>query len=384
MIKNIRKEIDIIYDKVVGYRRFLHQNPELGFNLEKTCKFVSETLLSFGIEPIKCGVNGIVCYIGSSNDDCILLRADMDALNVKEEVEITYKSTNDYMHACAHDMHTAMLLGAAYILKKYESKLKRKVKLLFQPAEEILAGAKEMVENGVLDGVSEAYMIHVLSLKDLETGKVIIGNEGVAAPSSDFFEIIVEGKSSHGAMPEKGVDPIMIASYIVTCLNEIVARETGFNERAVITIGSFNSGNSNNVIPDKAILKGSFRCFDEKIREFIKRRISELTEKISDVFNGRGTVNFTNGCPCLINNKDLREKTRKILIDNNVNIIELIEGERSSGSEDFSYISQKVPSLLVGIVSNGDYPLHSSKVVFDEEVLKEGMLIYLLLGFENK
>ena len=383
----IYKEIDNIYNEVVSIRRYLHENPEVGFEVPNTIKYIKEKLIEFGINPMSCGT-GIIAYIGFG-DKTILFRSDIDALEMKEDTSLEFKSKNNCMHACGHDLHCAILLGVSKILKKYEDKLTKKVKLMFQPAEEILSGAKEMISYGVLDDVVEAYTIHVLSASSYETGTIILPKIEVSAPSSDFFEIILKGKKTHGAMPEKGCDVIIPASHVVLALDSLQSKEKSISEEALITISSINAGKTYNVISDKVTIKGSMRTFNEEIRNKFKTRIKEIVDGINKSFRCDGKVDYVSGCPTLINSPELFEKVCNILNKKYQKNIIVNNSEKSSGSEDFSYISKEVPALLIalsaGSVSSGyKYPLHNPKVVFDEEALKHGMEILLLIAFNRQ
>ena len=386
------KEAENNFEYMKKVRTYLHQHPEIGFELKETTDFVLSELKNMGYTPKKCGKSGIVATIGDESKKAILLRCDMDGLSIKEESDINYPSKNGNMHACGHDMHTAMLLGCAKILKKYEKDLKGLVKLMFQPAEEILEGSLDMIESGALENpsVDVAIMVHVMTNVPFKCGTVIVSPEGVTAPASQFFTITVKGKGTHGSMPDKGVDPITIASYIVIALQELKTRELAISDSAMITFGSFNGGVSSNVIPDTVVLKGTFRAFDDDVQMFIKRRLQEISENIAFAFRGDADVLLESGCPTLLNNEKLslsvNEYMEDILGKDMVFSAENMKGEKSSGSEDFSYISHKVPSLMVAISAGErdegyDYPLHPSKVKFDEKALINGSLIYAYSAF---
>lgn len=214
--ETFRQEAQSLQQQCVQDRRILHAHAETGFDLPETFTYVQKRLKEMGLEPQKCGRCGISCCIGKPGKT-FLLRADMDALPIQEETEHDYSSKNGSMHACGHDMHTAMLLAAAQLLKQHESELKGMVKLMFQPAEEPLAGAQDMIDAGILESphVDAALMFHVMTAQTIPTGTIMISAPGVSAPAAGMFTIRIQGKGSHGAMPHTGIDPINVAAHIV-------------------------------------------------------------------------------------------------------------------------------------------------------------------------
>lgn len=388
------KEMQLLLTK---HRRYLHAHPELGFDLLKTKEYVRNELCSMGYKPMECGKCGLVTLVGNQQSGkTFLLRADMDALPIFEQADAECISgMNGHMHACGHDMHTAMLLGTARLLKTHESEINGTVKLMFQPAEETLEGAKDMLENHVLEipEVHAAMMIHVTLGMPFPTGTAIICNGGISAPAADYFEIKIQGKGCHGAMPELGVDPITIASHIIIALQELHARELSMADDAVLTIGTIQAGDANNIVPDTAFLRGTMRAYDESIRKRLKVRLEEISKGIAKVFRGVADIRFTSGCPTLLNDTnvsaDITKYCKELLgEDMAFSQSDLVSidtaGTRATkavGSEDFSYISHQVPSVMVALASgnaqNGfSYPLHHPKVTFDENALAIGSSIY--------
>lgn len=387
------KETKQIENEIVENQRFLHQNAEVGFELSKTTEFVKNKLEEIGCKVEPCGNNGLVALIGKGKGKTFMLRADIDALPIKEEAEVDFSCKNGNMHACGHDFHTAMLLGAAKVLKNHEKEIKGTVKLMFQPAEEILSGAKNMIENGVLKNpkVDAALMIHVMAGLPLKTGTIIVAN-GVSAPAADYFTINIQGKGCHGSTPQQGVDALNIGAHILIALQEINARELGVSEEATLTIGKMNGGTVGNVIADKAVLEGTLRAYDEEVRSHIKKRISEITQGIAGAFRGKGTADFGNGCPPLKNDGEISREIEGYLADafgeDWVLNTDKMGGRtnKSGGSEDFSYVSQKVPSLMLALAAGNSeegyiYPQHHPKVRFDESVLPVGSAVMAQSAF---
>ena len=390
---NDAKEIE---NEITENRRFLHSHAETGFELTQTVAFVKEKLKEIGCECADCGKGGVVALVGKCEIDCVfLLRADMDALPIKEKSDLGFSCDTGNMHACGHDMHTAMLLGAAKILKKHESEIKGTVKLMFQPAEETLSGAKNMIENGVLKNpdVNGAMMIHVLAGFPIKSGTVIIPNAGVGAPAADYFTINIQGKGCHGSTPHLGIDSLSVAAHILLGLQEISARELGVADEALLTIGSLHGGTAGNVIADTAVMQGTLRAFDDKIRDKIKKRLVEISESIGNAYHAKITVTFGSGCPTLINDENLVkevEKNTKELLGAELVVNASTFGDENThrgGSEDFSYVSKEVPTVMLGMAAGEpekgfQYHQHHPKVTFDEGVLKIGSAVMAYNAFK--
>ena len=392
--ETLLQEAEQLNDYILKARRTLHQNPETGFDIDNTLAFVKNELTAIGLEPIDCGRAGVVALVGGKKQGKVfMLRADMDALPIREQSDVEFASHNGNMHACGHDMHTAMLLGAARLLKSHEDEIKGTVKLMFQPAEEIFEGSGDMIKSGLLENpkVNAALMIHVMAGMPFKAGTVIVSAPGVSAPAADYFEIRVKGKGCHGSMPNMGVDPITAAAHIIIGLQEINARELALADRAVLTVGTINGGSAANAIPDLVTMGGSVRTFDEETRSFIKQRITEISEGTAKTFRAEAEVVFGSGCPTLMNDKSLsvcaQKYVRELLGDEKaLSAAELNssgggKSSKTAGSEDFAYVSQEVPSIMLALASgqpeNGYcYPQHHPMVKFDESVLPTGSAVY--------
>jgi len=382
-MENIVKYLKEIEENIVYYRRYIHENAEIGFDLEKTYNFVYDTLKSLGYNPYKCGKCGIVATIGSGSR-CILLRADMDALNIEEKTSLDFKAKR-YMHACGHDMHTAMLLGAAHLFKKYESILNGVVKLVFQPAEEILMGAIDMISNKVLENppVSCALSLHTLVSTNINSGEIIVPRGKIIAPSSDFFDIEIKGEAVHsgGAIE---IDPIMISTYIIKALENLKTKWKNIS----LSITSLIAGSTYNQIPEALVMKGSLRCFDEDDRGKIKLRMCQIVEYITKAFNTSGNVNFISECPSFLCDEKLSDKSfncLKAYFKNRVHKVDVNTDTSSSGSEDFAYYTKYVPSVMINISAGSkkegyNAGLHNNKMIMNEDVLIDGTLAYFLCG----
>lgn len=382
---DILHEAKEISAELIKIRRQLHTNPEVGFDTAESVRLVTRELEKIGLEPQKCGRGGVVCELGTSGKT-VLIRADMDALKIREELCEDFAAQNGNMHACGHDMHTSMLLGAARILKAHENELHGRVRLMFQSAEEILEGAADMISSGVLENPvpDAALMIHVMVGVPLEAGSVIVAPKGVSAPAADMFEITVKGRAAHGSMPEKSIDPILVSAHIISALDIIRSREVSTAERAVLTFGSINAGDAANAIPDSALLRGSMRVYKDETREYMEKRICEITKGIAEAMRADADVKFTSGCPTLVNDPVLCEKLheymKELLGEKYALSADDMEGG-SSGSEDFAYVSHKVPSVMLALCAGDSregykYPLHNPKAKFDEAALAVGAAVY--------
>ena len=372
------KEAQELLGCLTADRRALHREPELGMDLPHTRAYVKKRLIEMGYEPQDCGQAGIVATVGKPGK-CILLRADMDALPIKEETGLPFASRNGAAHACGHDSHTAMLLGAAQLLKNHESELNGTVKLMFQPAEELLQGAKDMVENGVLENphVDVAEGMHINPM--VPTGQMSWSRKYVCA-SADAFSIHIKGRGGHGAMPQNAVDPIVVAAYTILALQEIQTREISGEDMIVMTYGLIQAGEKDNIIPDTAIMRGSLRALDQQVLDKVKRRVEEICAGISLAYRCEVKPSWDYGCGPNSNNEELalemREYQEEIMGAENV-----IEASPAMGSEDFSYVSAAVPSVFswIGVKPDDiDQPeaLHSPRMILDENAMPYGAALH--------
>lgn len=389
--EQILQEAKALQEEIKSHRLWLHTHAETGFDLTETKPYVKSTLTEMGYTVQECGKAGLVTTVGKPGGKVLLLRADMDALPIAEEADVDFACKNGRMHACGHDMHTAMLLGAAKILKAHESELGGMVKLMFQPAEEIFEGSKDMIASGVLENPrpDAALMIHVAAGMPLPAGTVVVSAPGVSAPAADYFTIRVHGKGCHGSAPQNGIDPLTAAAHILIALQEIHARELSASDEAVLTIGTFHAGEAGNVIPDTATMGGTIRTYDEKTRAYLKERMTAIAKNVAEAFRASAEVSFGSGCPTLVNDKDLSEKVTGYLKDllganRAFTTAELSGGKpaRGGGSEDFAYVSHEVPSLMLALAAGEPskgyvYPQHHPKVKFDESVLSTGAAVFV-------
>ncbi|MFA9424527.1 MAG: M20 family metallopeptidase, partial [Sedimentibacter sp.] len=312
----------------------------------------------------------------------ILLRADMDALPMREETNLDFAATNGNCHSCGHDCHTAMLLGAAKLLKENEENLNGTVKFMFQPAEEILSGAKDMIANGILENpkVDVAMGMHVYVGTEQSRTGTIYYSEGPALFSGDAIKITVKGKNAHGSTPEQGVDAINIAAHIVISLQEIIAREIPSQDKAVIIVGKIYGGDTVNTLAGNAVIEVSVRATTEEKRSFLKNRVKEISESVANTFRGQAIVEFVYGMGPLYNDiefsKEIAGYCKEFLGVKNVRVVPI-----NSGTEDFTAVASLVPSVMLnlgaGSIGEGhDYSMHNPKMLVEESVLTKGAALY--------
>lgn len=384
----ILEEAMAMKDEIITNRRHLHENPEVEFELTNTVAFVEEKLREMGYTPEKCGRAGVTTLVGPATGKVFLLRGDMDALPIVEEADVPWKSTNDFMHACGHDFHTTMLLAAAKILKNHESELPGQVKFMFQPAEETLTGAEDMIAAGILENpkVDAGLMIHVAPALPIDDGTVLISQAGNTQSSSDWFEIKVKGAGGHGSMPSNAIDPITAICQIHTALHEIHSRELPADAMVALTVGEIHSGNTSNVIPETAVMRGTLRTLDLELREKVKQRMVDITENIAKAFRCEAECTFPGGCPTLVSDQSVIDPLAKHLGDflgaeKVVNLGDFPNVPVNMGSEDFSYVSQQIPTLMLGLCAadarvSAPYPVHHPKLVLNEDALPYGAAAY--------
>lgn len=367
------------FDEAVAHYRHLHQNPELGFDLPKTVAYVKSTLQSYGLDPQDIGNHGVTALIGdSTKGKTILLRADMDALPIKECSGLPFSATGDYSHTCGHDMHTTILLMTAKLLKQNEINLNGCVKLIFQPAEELLIGGRAMVDAGILQNpkVDAALALHVAPNAPF-TGIAL--KSGIAMASANNFTIKIKGVSAHGAMPYHGVDTVYIGSQIVVGVPEIIARELPFDQSCVITMGGFRSNGAMNIIADETIIEGTVRTFHNDSREYVKKRLPELVASIAQSYRGTAELTFTCDCPVLTNDETLSTQMRGYMDELLAGVCPVVDGMAQHASEDFAYYANEVPSVYFHLCNpkpdeNDEvYAVHHPKVRFDEKMMPIGV-----------
>lgn len=379
-----------LFEQIISYRRHIHRNPELSFKEYETQNFIRKVLNLHYIENATIAKTGVIGKIGNKQDFCIALRADIDALPILEETGLEYASVNDgIMHACGHDIHTSMLLGAAIILKKIENNLNGTVKLFFQPGEEMLpGGATMMIEEGALDNPEVEAIFGQHIYPDSKTGNILFC-EGPALASTNEIYITIHGKGSHAAQPHSGNDPILAASQLILHFQTLINKKRNPLDPGVLSITSINGGNTTNIFPEQVKLMGTLRTYNQQWRSEMIDLIYQSANDIAQLHGCTAEINVVNGYPPLINDS----KTTKFASETAINLV----GKNQVGiyepklwAEDFAYYLQKVPGTfwLLGVQPHDkDYlpPLHNSKLTPDETAIKTGikMLVATVLNYPS-
>jgi amidohydrolase len=379
---DINKRIDEIFDELVQIRRDFHMHPELSQNEFRTQRKIREYLNKWGIENYICAETGVLGIIrGKNKGKTVGIRGDIDALPIHEENDVPYRSvTPGVMHACGHDAHAAIVLGTAKIIKELadsEDSVNGNVKIFFQPAEETIGGAERMIREGCMEEPKVDYVLGLHVQPYLNAGKVEL-KYGKLNASTDSINIVLKGKAVHGAYPDKGIDAIVMAGYVITALQSIVSRNTSPLNPVAISLGKISGGVKDNIIADEVKITGTLRTLDDETRQYTKDRISNIVKNTARAFGGEGLTTFYEGYKALINNNEvvdiIKENAIKLLGKENVEFKEL----PSLGAEDFSYFMDVAKGAFFhlgcgnpakGITS----PIHTEHFDIDEECLKVGV-----------
>ena len=386
---NVRDSAEQFKEQIVSWRREVHAYPEVAWTETKTGNMVAEELKNLGIEVTRIAEIGVVGLLkGERTGKTVALRADMDALPITEATDVPYKSKNlGAMHACGHDGHVAMLLGAAKVLSQMKNQINGTVKFIFQPAEEIGLGALKLIEAGVMEDVDAIFGIHLWP--DMPSGKVSLV-PGPRMASADKLKITVKGKSGHGSMPHQGIDAILAASAIIMNLQSISSREIAPLEPAVVTIGKLAGGTGWNITCDEVTLEGTTRCFSHEVRKSFPLAIERIIKNTAASYRAQAELEYIPIAPPLINDALISQiaaaSLQKLYGENMAGTIEKV-----MGGEDFAFLCEKTPGAMafVGIGNKEkktDYPLHNDKFNIDEDVLPIGAALHaqFALDFLNR
>src|SRR5215210_819649 len=370
-------------DKIVALRRDIHREPELGFDTEKTAEKVLAALDGLPLD-LETGVaqNGIVATLrGEGEGPTVGLRADMDALPIEEETGLPFASEIEgRMHACGHDGHTSMLVGAAHALSGMRDRLGGTVKFVFQPAEEGGGGGGVMVDEGVADDLSSIFALHVWP--GLPFGKVAT-KAGPIMAAADAFEMEIRGSGGHGAMPHLAADAVVIAAQVVTALQTVVSREVDPVQPAVLTVGEIGAGTAFNIIPEKARLGGTVRTLDPDLRERMPGRMEAVARGVAKGMRGDATLDYTFSYPVTVNDEGAANHALDVAEDlfGAESVLEI--PNPSMTSEDFAFFLEKVPGAFIWLGVGEDVSgLHTPQFAFDEEILPRGSALLAALALE--
>lgn len=371
---------------LLHWRRHLHAHPELSGHEANTATYVAAALRGMGLEPRERvgGMYGLTVDLGPAGRPCVALRADMDALPIQEQTGLPYASrTPGVMHACGHDAHTAMLLGAARLLSERRGELARPVRLIFQPAEEQPpGGAKPMIDAGVLDGVERVYGLHIWSEMPVGT----LGTRaGVFMASTDELDIVIRGRGGHAAMPQQCVDPIVAASQVVVALQSITSRSIAMTDSAVVSITQFNGGTASNIIPEEARLAGTVRTLSEATRAAVLRRLREIVEGVARAHGAEARVEVGAGYPALVNDAAAVESALRAARGLGIASERILQLAAQGGGEDFAYYARRVPSAFVFLGARNEakgcvFAHHHPRFNIDEDALPLGAALLAALA----
>lgn len=385
---HIQESIESIYDEIVAIRRDLHKHPELGQEEFRTQEIIEAFLDKEGIKHGRIADTGVLGIIhGNGPGKTIGLRADTDALPIQEETELPFKSIHEgKMHACGHDAHTAILLGAAKILNDRRDTFSGSVKLFFQPAEETIGGAKRMVEAGCMENPKVDHVIGLHVFPRLPAGTIEVKYDKMNA-STDSVKIEIHGKSGHGAYPHDSIDAIVISAQVIMALQTLVSRTISPVESVVLSLGIIQGGVKGNVIADHVTIKGTLRTLDEEQRKLAKQTIEQIVISTAQALGGIGKVSFNEGYRALVNDDEIvrviENTGRRLLGDSNVFVAKV----PSLGAEDFSFFLEKATGAFYNIGCGNEamgivYKGHHPKFAVDEQALKIGMLMQVAATLE--
>ncbi len=367
-----------IAPEMVAVRHHLHQNPELSFEEKNTAAYVAEKLDKIGVDGLRTGIGGqgVIAEIhGAADGQTFALRADMDALPIHEVNDLPYKSrVHGVMHACGHDGHTAVLLGAAQVFAENRNHIRGTVRLIFQPAEEVAGGAVRMCGEGAMDGVAAIAALH--GWPGLAIGKIGV-RPGPMMASSDNFDLTIRGAGAHAAMPHLSVDPVVVAAQIVLALQTIASREMNPADPVVVTVGQIHAGTAYNIIPDEAVIRGTVRCLTKELRQTMAARIERIAAGIAAAFRAEITLNYHYGTAVTYNDANMNALVAATgtQVLGAANVLDL--PHPSMGAEDFAAYGDYAPAAMFRLgVGEEMTALHTPTYNFADESIAHGIALF--------
>ena len=380
MKEQIKAYIESILPDLISLRREIHKNPELSNKELETSRLIKEKLMENGIEAstISSGLGVTALIEGSKEGKTVAYRADLDALPIKEETGLPFASQREnVMHACGHDIHTTVLYGTALVINKFKEHLRGNLRLIFQSGEENFTGAKEVIKAGILDKPKVDYILALHTWPELPAGTIGLKKGSMMASSTNLY-FKITGKGGHAAHPHRGIDPIVVSSYIVTAIQSIISRNIGPLDSAVISFGKLQAGTTSNIIPDYAIAEGTVRTLRPDVNKKFEERIRDLIKLQAESFGAKAEVKYENISPPVINDPYIIDVLERSSFDSigheNIRWLD----NPSMGSEDFAFYLEKIPGVLIRLGTHNDteeskLPLHNSKIIFDERSIETGV-----------
>lgn len=370
-----------VQEDVVAYRRDLHRHPEASFQEFRTTDQIAKALDGMGIPYRRFEPTGLLGEIkGGKPGKTVALRADIDALSITEKTGLEFASQNEgFMHACGHDTHAAMLLGAAKILNGIKDELCGTVKLLFQPAEEVAGGAKAVIAQGALEGVDFIFGIHIAAMLPVGT---VATKAGASAAAADIFRVKVTGKATHGAMPEGGCDATVAAAAVVMNLQTIVSREVAPNQPLVVTVGKLESGTRFNIVSGEANMEGTIRSYDVELHHKLPGIVERVAKNTAAAFRCEAEVEYEMMTEVLINDPAgaaLVQAAAAKIVDQPG---QLVEAKPMMGGEDFAEYTVLTKAAFASVGAGGEYPQHSDHVYFDEDSFRTGVALHAQVAYD--
>ncbi len=378
---NFKEEAYKVQDEIVAFRRDLHMHPEASMQEVRTTGKIIEKLEEYGIPYKKLDPTGVIAEIkGAYPGKTIALRADIDALSIQENTGLEFSSVNDgFMHACGHDTHPSMLMGAAKILNSVKDQLHGTVRLFFQPGEEVCEGARAVCAQGGMDGVDTAFGIHIGSMK--ECGSITL-TKGASHASTDQFFIRVSGKTSHGARPEAGHDAVVAAAAITMALQTMVSRESAPTKPLVVTVGKLWAGSRFNIISGSALLEGTCRSYDVELHKSLPSMMERIAKNVAEAYGCTAEVEYKVLTEVCVNDEARVDSVWKSALKVADRPELVLAGTAQMGGEDFAEYTTYAPCAFASLGAGGEHPQHSEKVVFDEASFPTGVALYCQVAWD--